>query len=559
MLTQLSVKNLAVIEELDLSFEGGMTVITGETGAGKSIILQALNLVLGGRGDANLIRQGEANADVGARFFVATGSKIERFLKELELAENNECILRRVISADGRSKAFLNGANMPLSTIQKAAELLLDMHGQNEHQLLLKSAEQQQLLDSFGDINQLVVALNLIVAKYQQIVGKITDLDTNNNVLQKQRELLSYQLKTLDNAALEEQELQTIEADFKVSANAQSLIEKVGFVLDNLNNDEGINAKLLHLNHELSSAKNMDKKLTEATELLTNSQLQTQEGIYELEDYLSKLSVDEEQAKEQELRIAELHNLARQHNCQIRELLTAKNALEAELNAIDIGQNSMAELCAKRDKLQVEYQQKANNISSLRGKKSQQLAASVSEIMQVLGMPGSEFSIDLAAKPEGVHLNGDEAVNFLVKTNMGQSPKLLKKIASGGELSRISLAISVVSMSHEYTPTLIFDEVDVGISGRVAEVVGQKLRQLSAHYQIICITHLAQVAALGHQHLLVSKTQTQNAAKTTVTPLSTPEKITELARIIGGIKITPKTINTAKEMLEFKCEANPKT
>lgn len=559
MLTQLSVKNLAVIEELDLSFEGGMTVITGETGAGKSIILQALNLVLGGRGDANLIRQGEANADVGARFFVAAGSKIERFLKELELAENNECILRRVISADGRSKAFLNGANMPLSTIQKAAELLLDMHGQNEHQLLLKSAEQQQLLDSFGDINQLVVALNLIVAKYQQIVGKITDLDTNNNVLQKQRELLSYQLKTLDNAALEEQELQTIEADFKVSANAQSLIEKVGFVLDNLNNDEGINAKLLHLNHELSSAKNMDKKLTEAAELLTNSQLQTQEGIYELEDYLSKLSVDEEQAKEQELRIAELHNLARQHNCQIRELLTAKNALEAELNAIDIGQNSMAELCAKRDKLQVEYQQKANNISSLRGKKSQQLAASVSEIMQVLGMPGSEFSIDLAAKPEGVHLNGDETVNFLVKTNMGQSPKLLKKIASGGELSRISLAISVVSMSHEYTPTLIFDEVDVGISGRVAEVVGQKLRQLSAHYQIICITHLAQVAALGHQHLLVSKTQTQNAAKTTVTPLSTPEKITELARIIGGIKITPKTINTAKEMLEFKCEASPKT
>lgn len=549
MLSQLSVKNLAVVETLDLSFKQGMSVVTGETGAGKSILLQALNLVLGGRGDATLVRLGADKAEISASFDVTHYPKIQNHLQVQSLEDEGECILRRVLNADGRSRAFVNSINVPLSVMRGVGELLVDMHGQNEHQLLLRPNQQRQLLDTYADTQALCTSLNLVVNAHKQVNKQIEDLNNSHQMRLQQQELLTHQLKELNDAILNEQELSTIEAEFKTSANSATLIEKASGVLNQLENEAGINTQLLSINHALSEALDMDKALTQTVELLLSAQLQTQEGIYELTHYLNDLFVDDKTVKTLEARLGELHGLARRHACQIPELLTIKNNIKLQLDEISTGMHSLDELNHQKNQLQADYQEKAAYLSKIRTSKARELSNLVTQTMQVLGMPNSEFSSALPSKSSDVRLNGAESVDFLVKTNMGQDFKPLKKVASGGELSRISLAISVIGSGSEYTPTLIFDEVDVGISGAVAEVVGKKLKQLSEYYQVICITHLAQVAAFGHQHLRVQKAQNKDGAQTTVTQLSSNERVNEIARILGGVTITDKARNAAEEMI----------
>jgi DNA repair protein RecN (Recombination protein N) len=551
MLSQLSVKNLAVVERLDLSFESGMSTVTGETGAGKSILLQALNLALGHRSDATLVRHGKDKAEVSAVFEVANQEKIQHYLQEQSLDEGNECVLRRIITSDGRSKAFVNGAIVPLSVLRGVGELLIDMHGQNEHQLLLRSDQQRDLLDTYAQNSTAGDALNIVVSEYNTVSNKIDELNNNQDLKQQQQELLQHQLQELENAVLVQEELDTVENDFKTSANATSLIEQTSSILNQLEQENGANAQLIELSHSLSQAVDTDTKLTPIAELLSSAQVQTQESIYELTNYLSSLSFDEETAENLEARLGELHDLARKHSCQIIELLEVKNRITAELEAIGGAGISLDGLEQQKTDLAKQYQQQAELLSAVRIQKAELLSNLVTEAMQVLGMPGSIFKVDLPKKTEGVHYNGNENVDFLVKTNMGSGLKALKKVASGGELSRISLAISVVSSDNEYTPTLIFDEVDVGISGAIAEVVGQKLKQLSQHYQIICITHLAQVAAFGHQHLRVQKLQEEQGAQTTVLQLSDHERIDEIARILGGAIITDGARTAAIEMINL--------
>ena len=550
MLSQLSVKNLAVVETLDLAFSPGMSTVTGETGAGKSILLQALNLALGGRGDSSLVRHGKDKAEVSAAFDVFNQQKIQAYLQEQSLEDEGECILRRIISSDGRSKAFVNGASVPLSVLKGVGELLVDMHGQNEHQLLLRPDQQRSLLDAYAQSTEACALLNAIVAKYKTISNQIDELSTNQEFKQQQQALLQHQLQELENAELTQDELDHIEGDFKTSANAASLIEKISTILNQLEQEIGANTQLLSLSYELSQAAETDEKLLPISALLSSAQVQTQESIYELTSYLSGLSVDEQITAELEARLSELHDLARKHNCQITELMVAKDKVVAEVESIDGVGASIDALQQQKNQLSQQYQKQAKRLSKIRVEKAKHLSNAVTEAMQVLGMPGSEVKVDLAKKAEGVHYNGDEGVDFLVKTNMGSDFKALKKVASGGELSRISLAISVVSSDSEYTPTLIFDEVDVGISGAVAEVVGQKLKQLSEHYQIICITHLAQVASFGHQHLRVSKAQQDAGAQTTVEQLSNHERVDEVARILGGATITDKARKAAEEMIK---------
>lgn len=550
MLSQLSVKNLAVVETLDLAFSPGMSTVTGETGAGKSILLQALNLALGGRGDSSLVRHGKDKAEVSAAFDVFNQQKIQAYLQEQSLEDEGECILRRIISSDGRSKAFVNGASVPLSVLKGVGELLVDMHGQNEHQLLLRPDQQRSLLDAYAQSTEACALLNAIVAKYKAISNQIDELSTNQELKQQQQALLQHQLQELENAELTQDELDHIEGDFKTSANAASLIEKISTILNQLEQEMGANTQLLSLSYELSQAAETDEKLLPVSALLSSAQVQTQESIYELTNYLSGLSVDEQITAELEARLSELHDLARKHNCQITELMVAKDKVVAEVESIGGVGASIDALQQQQNQLSQQYQKQAKRLSKIRVEKAKHLSNAVTEAMQVLGMPGSEVKVDLAKKAEGVHYNGDEGVDFLVKTNMGSDFKALKKVASGGELSRISLAISVVSSDSEYTPTLIFDEVDVGISGAVAEVVGQKLKQLSEHYQIICITHLAQVASFGHQHLRVSKAQQDAGAQTTVEQLSNHERVDEVARILGGTTITDKARKAAEEMIK---------
>ncbi len=551
MLSQLSVKNLAVVETLDLSFESGMSAVTGETGAGKSILLQALNLALGHRSDSTLLRHGKDKAEVSAVFEVANQQKIQDYLKEQSLDEDGECILRRIVMADGRSKAFVNGVSVPLSVLRGVGELLIDMHGQNEHQLLLRTDQQQDLLDTYAQNSVACAALNVIVADYTAVSKQIDELSNNQELKQQQQELLQHQLDELDSAVLVQDELNTIEQDFKMSANSASLIEQTSGVLNQLEQENGANVQLMALSHSLNQVVDTDEKLAPIAELISSAQVQTQESIYELTNYLSGLSFDEETTKNLESRLGELHDLARKHSCQIMELIEVRDKIAGELEVIGGAELSIDGLERQKSTLVEQYNEKAVALSKVRVEKAELLSSLVTDAMQVLGMLGSAFTVDLPKKVEGVHYNGNESVDFLVKTNMGSDFKALKKVASGGELSRISLAISVVSSDSEYTPTLIFDEVDVGISGAVAEVVGQKLKQLSGHYQIICITHLAQVAAFGHQHLRVHKSQENEGAQTTVMQLSDDERIDEIARILGGATITDSTRSAAAEMIQL--------
>ncbi len=550
MLSQLSVKNLAVVEKLDLDFLSGMSSVTGETGAGKSILLQALNLTLGRRGDSTLVRHGKDKAEVSAVFDVANQKKVQHYLQDQSLEDEGECILRRIISSDGRSKAFVNGVSVPLSTLKGVGELLIDMHGQNEHQLLLRPDQQRELLDTYAQSSETCAQLNTIVAQYNAVSHQIDELSSNQDLKQQQQTLLQHQLKELEEAALTQDELDHIESDFKTQANAASLIEKTTTILAQLEQESGVNEQLNSLSYELSLAAETDEKLSPISALLSGAQVQTQESVYELTHYLSNLSVDEQTTAELEARLSELHDLSRKHNCQITQLIAARDKVANELDSIGGAGASLDALQAQKEKLSGQYQAQAELLSSTRAEKATHLSNAVTEAMQVLGMPGSEVKVDLPSKTTGVHYNGNEGVDFLVKTNMGSDFKPLKKVASGGELSRISLAISVVSSDSEYTPTLIFDEVDVGISGAVAQVVGQKLKQLSEHYQVICITHLAQVASFGHQHLRVSKAQQDDGAQTTVEQLSADERVSEVARILGGATITDKARKAAEEMIK---------
>lgn len=550
MLSQLSVKNLAVVEYLDLCFEKGMSSVTGETGSGKSVLLQALNFALGSRGDSSIVRHGKSKAEVSAVFLVDTSKKVQLFLKEFGLEDEGECVLRRVISSDGRSKSFVNGSSVALSTLRRLGEMLIDMHGQNEHQLLLRNNQQLELLDNFSRLDRQIDNLNSVVEQYKDVSNMIESLTTNHNTIIQHQELLNHQLAELVAARLNQDELDTIEANFKFYANANNLIERTSNILDKLNAESGVNNQLQGLSNDLSKAVEIDPKLTESNELLNSSQLQTQECIYELTSYLSSISIDEQTVVELEDRHSELHDLARKHNCRLTELIETKQNIKVKLTDIGVGSSSIHDLNDKKEKFEADYEANAKKITKTRAIKAIEFSKLVTDAMQLLGMPGSEFMVSLVKKDGGVYLNGSESVEFLVKTNHGQSLKPLKKIASGGELSRVSLAISVVSADSEYAPTLVFDEVDVGISGAIAEVVGRKLKELSQHYQVICITHLAQVASFGCQHLKVSKVQEDSGAKTNVQKLSNDDRILEVARILGGITITEKARKAAEEMIK---------
>jgi DNA repair protein RecN (Recombination protein N) len=550
MLAQLSVKNLAVVEHLELSFETGMSSVTGETGSGKSILIQALSFALGTRGDSTVVRHGKSKAEISAVFEVKRNKKIQSYLQKQGLDDDGECILRRVIGVDGRSKAFINGSSVPLSTVRQLGELLIDIHGQNEHQLLLRQHQQIELVDDYASISQEISELNYLVSKHKKASKNLELLLTNQNSELENQELIKHQLKELDDALLTQEELDSIESEYKVNSNSNNLIEMVGGILNKLEDESGPSSQLQSLSHELSQASAIDNKLEEANELLVSAHLQSQECIYFLTSYLNSITIDEQATAELEERLTELHSFARKHNCKISELLRIREGIKTIIGDFEIGFSMVNRLKEEKEKYENEYKLLAQKIRETRLIKSSELSKLVTSAMQVLGMPGSEFKAKLTEKTIGVNFNGTESVDFLVRTNDGQPLQPLKKVASGGELSRVSLAISVVSADSEYAPTLIFDEVDVGISGAIAEVVGHKLKELSQHYQVICITHLAQVASFGHQHLRVSKVQKGDGASTTVEQLSKNDRVLEVARILGGITITEKARKAAAEMIQ---------
>ena len=550
MLDQLFVKNLVVVQELNIEFKNGMTVVTGETGAGKSIIIQALGLVVGGRSDASLVRDGASKSEIVATFSIDIEDRLQSLLENLDLENGTECILRRVISADGKSRSYVNGSNVPLSTLRDIGGYLIDMHGQNEHQLLLRSDQHRILLDDYAITQDLCEEVNSTVYKYQQIQNEIEDLTKSNELLSTQKELLSHQLNELLQIDTTQDELDSIEDDYRVSVNASLLVEKISKILESLDHESGVNNILIDGERSVEQSRELDSRLDSIQSLLSSAQVQVQESIYDLTDYLNKIGGIEDNSAELTARINILHELGRKHNCQIQELLSVQTNLQAQLDDLGSSNEKLEELLIKQNQCEKNYYSKSQLLSEKRLAASKSLSKKVTDIMQNLGMPGSEIDFSIKPLRNSIRLNGMEEIIIHVKTNTGQELKPLNKVASGGELSRISLALSVVTSNSELIPSIVFDEVDVGISGSVAEIVGQMLKKLSTHYQIICVTHLAQVAAQGKEHLKVVKIQKNGATFTHVTDLSLSQRTEEVARILGGITISDKTRVAAEEMIK---------
>ena len=550
MLDQLFVKNLVVVQELNIEFKNGMTVVTGETGAGKSIIIQALSLVVGGRSDASLVRDGASKSEIVATFSIDIEDRLQSLLENLDLENGTECILRRIISADGKSRSYVNGSNVPLSTLRDIGGYLIDMHGQNEHQLLLRSNQHRILLDDYAITQDLCEEVNSTVYKYQQIQNEIEDLTKSNELLSTQKELLSHQLNELLQIDMTQDELDSIEDDYRVSVNASLLVEKISKILESLDHESGVNNILIDGERTVEQSRQVDSRLDSIQSLLSSAQVQVQESIYDLTDYLNKIGGIEDNSAELTARINILHELGRKHNCQIQELLSVQTNLQAQLDDLGSSNEKLEELLIKQNQCEKNYYSKSKLLSEKRLTASKSLSKKVTDIMQNLGMPGSEIDFSIKPLRNSIRLNGMEEIIIHVKTNTGQELKPLNKVASGGELSRISLALSVVTSNSELIPSIVFDEVDVGISGSVAEIVGQMLKKLSTHYQIICVTHLAQVAAQGKEHLKVVKIQKNGATFTHVTDLSLSQRTEEVARILGGIIISDKTRVAAEEMIK---------
>lgn len=554
MLQQLVIKNFALVEQLELDFSSGMTVLTGETGAGKSILLDALGLVLGDRADSSTVRSGQGRADISARFDIAEQAPVRQWLLEHDLEQGEECILRRTISADGGSRGYINGQPAPVQSLRELGEQLVDIHGQHAHQSLLKRDAQRQLLDDFAGHDTLLADTRVAYQHWQKLQRELEKLTLATGERDFRLELLRYQVNELEMSGLTTSELQTLDEEHARLANASRLQQAVHSALEQLyeNDDFAMVTRLGRLVHEMQELQNLDKNLMPITTLLEEAGIRVREATSELRHYLDRIDMDPERLQWIEQRQATLHELARKHRCQAAELPAILLDLQQELATLEnVGERHdelKSALAASRSR----YLKLAGKLSSSRAKATTELARQVTSNMAELGMRDGQFRITLESLHEDeLSANGFERVEFLVSTNPGQTPRPLAKVASGGELSRISLAIQVITADKEGIPTLIFDEIDVGVGGGVAEMVGRRLNHLATKRQVLCVTHQPQVAAQGKQHVLVIKGVRDGATYTGVKKLDDKARVEEIARMLGGLTITGQTLSHAQEMLQM--------
>ncbi len=558
MLTHLSIKNLAVVLQLELSFDKGMTVFTGETGAGKSILIDALGLTLGERAESGLVRSGCPMAEITAIYDLSRLSHVLVWLREQEFiqtTEEQECIIRRTISADGKSRAYMNGHAVPVHQLKELGELLVNIHGQHQHQSLLKSDYQLKLLDAYGDHQELLTELRHIYQEYQKHVKVQKELLS----LQGQQDklnLLQYQIQELDELNLQENELINLEEEQRRLNHADEWLSQCDNALNILQNEDAENsapimASLNQVNSILSSLKVSSPSLKNCKELLSQALIHLEEGSHELITFKESIAINPERLQAVEERLSQIHSLARKHRVGPENLLEHYKLLKEEAEKLTHVQNSLSQAFEKIKEAEKNYIGIAKRLTALRQKTSRQLTKLITEKMQQLEMPKGRFEVLITEKTKGqFSADGLDEIEFLVSTNPGLPLQPLRKIASGGELSRLSLAIQVITAQKLTTPSLIFDEVDVGISGKTAAIVGQLLRQLGQETQVLCVTHLPQVAAQGEQHYVVEKQQSQTNTITHIRKLEKQDKIMEIARLLGGTKITQNTIAHAEELLE---------
>ena len=556
MLKHLYIRNFAIIDELELDFEKGLTVLTGETGAGKSILLGALNLVLGDRADTDSIASNADFAEIVAEFSINDINNklthISSWLVTQELNADDECILRRRIAKDGRSRAYINGTPVNLQVIRELAEMLIDIHGQHDHQSIMKPGVQRQLLDDYAQHSSLLENVSNYFVELKLIEEQFQHLLSNRTQRNDRLDLLRFQTQEMETLGLEENEYNELNQKHKRLANAQSLLNSVQQSIHSLSEDENNNiqsaiASMLAL---LERSVEMDNNLSPAVELLQQSQIQVDECVTFLQSYQENIDQDPEQLAQAESRIQNILDLARKHQVPPEQLYATQQQLLKELNDIDHADERLEELQQQCEQLEQKYLSACEKLTTSRKASALTLNKKITQSMKTLGMSGGKFIIEVSDNTKTKRsVNGLDNIEFTVTANSGQSCKPLSRVASGGELARISLAMQMIIASTSKIPSLIFDEVDSGVGGGIAEIVGQHLRSLGERNQVLCITHLAQVASQGHQHLRVEKQTRNKKTNSQVIKLSEQARIEEIARMLSGIEITEQSLAHAQEML----------
>jgi len=548
MLRRLYIRDFVIVDRLELEFGAGFGALTGETGAGKSILVDALSLALGERADASVLRQGAGRAEVSAEFDVAPGGELETWLRENDFDADATCLLRRVVDAGGRSRATINGSPATLTQLRQAGEFLADIHGQHAYHALLRADAQRLLLDSQIGAMDLAADVATMFRAWRSLREARERAEQDSSALVREKEMLEWQTQELRALDFDSARWNEENQEHRRLAHAASLLEGATAALAMLDqNDGAVSALLDESMARLTPLTDYDEALKEPAELLEGSRVQLAEAIHALSRYRDRLELEPVRLAELEARIEAVTAMARKHRVSPEELPEVLARCQTKLDEIALSAD-LAALAAKEKAVRNDYEKSAKKLSERRRKGAKELSAAVTEGMQQLAMTGGRFEIALTEVPDGA-LHGMESVEFLVTANPGQPLRPLAKVASGGELSRIGLAIQVIASSAGVAPTLTFDEVDVGIGGRVAEIVGRMLHQLGRQRQVLCVTHLPQVAARADWQWSIAKETRDGATLSRVNVLDREGRVEEIARMLGGVKITDTTHRHAREML----------
>lgn len=549
MLISLHIENYAIVEQLSLDFNQGMSTFTGETGAGKSIMIDALSLALGARAESSVVRQGSERCSITALFQFDDNSLPQHWLQQHDIpTDDNQLVLCRIITSEGRSKALINGQLSPLQSVRELANLLVTIHGQHQQQSLLNHQTHRNQLDNFAKHANLLTAVSEAYKNYQRIKQQIEQLRSQQSNADKV-ELLRYQVDELQQLNLQLDELEQLNKEHQRLHHAHDYLTKANQVLDLLHHNEagnlnqGLNQSLQCLS-ELSD----DDNIKAAREMLATALINVEEATNEIKQFESSVNCDPERLHQVENRLEAIHDVARKHHVEAKCLLEHQSNLEQELHGLLNASAQLEHLEKNLIEAEKAYQSHADKLSEARINQAKKLSRQITKSIQQLGMPKGIVEIKVTSLDK-MHAHGTDKVEYYVCTNPGQAMDSLSKVASGGELSRISLAIEVITAQKASTPTLLFDEVDVGIGGATAAMVGQLLRELSQRLQVFCVTHQAQVASHAHQHYLVAKKQHAKTTFSTITLLTRQQRIDELARMLGGLTITESTRSNAEELL----------
>jgi DNA repair protein RecN (Recombination protein N) len=561
MLVHLSISQFTLVEHLELELEAGMTTITGETGAGKSILLGALGLALGNRIGDNVVRKGAEKADISATFII--NDKVIQWLDSHDYpTEDDTCILRRVVTQEGRSRGYINGRNASATELKALANQLIDIHGQHAHQSLMQKDAPRKLLDNYAGTRGLSLKTKQAFQAWQEKLKQKNNLQEDSAEQQAQRQLLTYQVQELDKLQLTEKEVAELEVELKRLSNADAIMfsgQQALTLCAEGNNDDSSSSRsssqdsalqqVQQAIHQLDQIDDDNETLKESREFLNQAQIQLQEANDSLNDYINKVEINPQRLQQVDQRLGAIYDLARKHQVRAEALYNTWQELSDKLNALNFSDDDMEALILQVSEFEQVYSKLALQLSKKRHKAASKLDKEVNTHFEALALGNARLQTQIVSDDKQAHSHGIDNIDLLVQTNPGMPMGQLCKVASGGELSRISLAIQVITAQTSNIPSLIFDEVDVGVGGSTAERVGRLLNELGKHSQVLCVTHQPQVAAQAQNHLQVSKISGDEQTFTNIRPLNKKQRTEEIARMLGGVEITQHTLDHAQEML----------